>query len=145
MSLTDELNQLDADLHHHKSATRREAVQRAAAMLKQRACLEPCRQRIVALLRERAEQDMAYTVKEAAQTVLDNLDHGYDPTWLPDDRKHMIGVRCSAGHVTYFDKRILCAEYRSVTRGMTHEVYKPCGEKGCPHKVKVSVDCEGYV
>jgi hypothetical protein len=151
MTLSETLDQLEADLHANKASERRAAVQRAAQMLRQRACLPLCRQRIVALLSDLAAKDLFSSVRDAAQAVLDNLAQGYDPAWLPADRQHMIGVTCPDGHVSYFDRRILCDQSRPFKRTMERAgerveetVYMVCSADGCSHEVKILLDCKAY-
>lgn len=151
MSLNETLEQLEVDLHAGKVSERRAAVQHAAQLLKQVTCREPCRQRIVTLLRDVVANELFASVGDAAQAVLDNLEQSYDPMWRPDERAHMVGVSCTAGHVTYFDKRDLCNESsdfkRSRERSGDQEldyVYVRCGEQGCANEVKIQIDCGAY-
>jgi translation initiation factor 2 beta subunit (eIF-2beta)/eIF-5 len=53
-------------------------------------------------------------------------------------------LRCPAcGHVTWFDKRMVCAKKGRVYRGeKKDELILKC--EGCGHEMTQRVDCEGY-
>lgn len=130
---------------------RRAAVRRAAELLRRSDCAAPCREQLIAALRAAAEGDPALTVRELAREALAALPTPptSPPSLLPDDRQHMLGVRCPNGHVTYFDKRRICTEKSYIVRGVRDEVGRdldelalPCGQ--CDAVVKVRVDCGGY-
>jgi hypothetical protein len=151
MTVDEMLAQLEEDLHAGKVSVRREAVERAAKLLKQRGCQEPCRERIDALLWEAAAQDVYPSVREAAFNVVSNLNRGYDPLWGPDDRKHMVRVECpKCGTSHYFDRRKVCTDqrpvYRSVVRGADgrelDEILEVCSH--CGVELKFRVDCGEY-
>ncbi|MFQ5344181.1 MAG: hypothetical protein ACE5F6_21775 [Anaerolineae bacterium] len=68
-----------------------------------------------------------------------------------DNAGHIFGVRCAAGHVTYFDKRKVCPDTGTLIRKVVRkadkeldELYLKCGEADCQHEIVVQVDCEGY-
>lgn len=68
-----------------------------------------------------------------------------------DDAGHRFGVRCPAGHVTYFDKREVCPDSGTLVRKVVEqdgkeldELILECGEADCSHEIVVRVDCEGY-
>jgi hypothetical protein len=63
----------------------------------------------------------------------------------------MIGARCSKGHITYFDKRNICAHDGTFPRSRVQradkdldEMYLTCGTAGCGEPLIIRVDCEGY-
>lgn len=149
MTVDQALQKLDTDLHAGDVKVRREAVNFAAKLLKQRACSEECRQRIVAVLEAAAARDLP-TVRDAAQNVLENLQAGFDPTWGPADRKRMIPVPCTCGHINYFDPRTVCTDstplYRTPVRGSQGEQLDEIAErcKKCNRPLKFRVNCEGY-
>jgi hypothetical protein len=73
------------------------------------------------------------------------------PAAASSEAAHIFGVRCSKGHVTYFDKREVCREDGSITRSIVYRDNRPldalrlrCGTAGCGEWVWVDVDCEGY-
>jgi len=66
-----------------------------------------------------------------------------------DESRHIVGVKCPNGHITYFDKRRICPESgtfvrRVIRRGGVEldEIYLTC--EHCDAEVVVRVDCEGY-
>lgn len=151
MTVDEAMQRLEADLGAGDVRVRREAVDFAAKLLKERACREECRQRIVSLLENAAAKDLP-TVQDRARTVLDNLRDGGDPTWTADDRKHMVRVPCKqCGHMNYYDRRQVCRDarpfYRTLVRAANGEelseiteVCTACGN----HEIKFRVNCRGY-
>lgn len=152
MSMTTDIAEVIAQLQGGDVAARRAAVGRAAELLRRRDCAAPCREQLIAALRAAAEGDPALTVRELAQEALAALPAAAPApsSLLPDDRQHMLGVRCPNGHITYFDKRRICTEQSYVVRGVRDaeagrdldELALPCGQ--CDALVKVRVDCGGY-
>ncbi|MBP1466202.1 toll/interleukin-1 receptor domain-containing protein [Candidatus Chloroploca sp. M-50] len=64
---------------------------------------------------------------------------------------HIFGVRCAKGHVTYFDKQVVCRAGGTIVRltelrdGKNFDALRlRCGTSGCSEWVVVEVDCEGY-
>jgi hypothetical protein len=149
MTIEEAVVEVATQLQQGKISERRAAVHKAAELLARRDCSLPSRAKIIALL-QAAVRDEAYTsVRDAAQVVLDNLEAGMAPTLLPDDRRHMVGVPCRNGHVTYFDKRELCTEQSGFVRTVVREqgeafdeIYLPCRQ--CDDMVKTRIDCEAY-
>ena len=81
-----------------------------------------------------------------------NLPAPAQPSLLPDDRQHIIAVRCPAGHVSQYDLRRVCSESIGVVRGAPapagddlDELLLPCKKGGCPNKTVVRVDCGEYL
>jgi hypothetical protein len=73
------------------------------------------------------------------------------PAATRSEAAHIFGVRCSKGHVTYFDKREVCRDDGSITRSIVYRDDRQldalrlrCGTAGCGEWVWVDVDCEGY-
>ena len=71
------------------------------------------------------------------------------PTGSSEQSRHMFGVRCRVGHITYFDKRRVCAANSSIERVRREddgvkldELQLECGT--CKAKIVVHVNCEGY-
>jgi hypothetical protein len=146
------IGEIIAQLEGGPVAERRAAVRRAVELLRRADCAEPCRSRLIAALRAAAEGDAAQTVRDLAREALTNLPVAPSPeaSLLPDDRQHMLGVRCPNGHVTYFDKRRICTEQTGFVRSLVRdeagreldELALPCGQ--CDAVVKVRLDCGGY-
>lgn len=148
MSSETEIAEVVAQLQGGAVPERQEAVRRAVELMRRSDCAPTCREQLIAALRAAAEGDRALTVRELAREALAALPTPptSPPSLLPDDRQHMLGVRCPNGHVTYFDKRRICTEKSYIVRDETgHELDKlalPCGQ--CDAVVKVRVDCGGY-
>jgi len=131
-------------------ATRRAAVRQAVELLKQPACTEPCRTQLIAALRAAAEQDPAISVRDLALASLNDLPPQPTASLLPDDRQHMLGVRCPNGHVTYFDKRRICTDKTAFVRTLVRDeagreldrLALPCD--ACDEITTIRVDCRGY-
>jgi hypothetical protein len=91
---------------------------------------------------------------DAAAQLLPHLPPTGDAPPQPaasSEAAHIFGVRCSKGHVTYFDKREVCREDGSITRSLVYRDDRQldalrlrCGTAGCGEWVWVDVDCEGY-
>jgi hypothetical protein len=61
------------------------------------------------------------------------------------EARHVFAARCPKGHVTYFDRRVVCPESGEFVRrrgGECDEILLTCGE--CGERFYVEVDCEGY-
>ncbi len=68
-----------------------------------------------------------------------------------DESRHIIGVRCAQGHVTYYDKRVVCRADGMVPRAVVlrdgkqiDQLRLRCTTGGCDEITVVEVDCEGY-
>lgn len=151
MTTDTEIGEIVAQLQGGSVAERRAAVRRATALLRRSDCDDPCRGQLIAALRAAAEGDAAQTVRDLAREALADLPAPPSPrtSLLPDDRQHMLGVRCPNGHVTYFDKRRICTEHAYFVRSLrdedgreVDELALPCGQ--CGTRVKVRLDCGGY-
>ncbi len=74
-----------------------------------------------------------------------------------EEERDIFGARCKNGHVTYYNKRVVCAQYYEVMRegrfgGQTSrpgvggdKLRLPCGEEGCSEVNIVTVDCTEYL
>ena len=151
MSLEEDLTEVLNQLESGQVAERRQAVARAADLLRDRRCAASCRERIVGSLRAAAEKDAALTVRDAAQKALSDIPKATAQTLLPDDSRHIIGVKCPKGHVFYMDKRRLCTEKTTFVRQSVREagvdldeIFLSCPEHGCGEVVKVRLDCGAY-
>lgn len=128
---------------------RRAAIETAADMLAH----AQHREAVVALLTYVAEHDLLTIIQKKAREVLelDARRRVPSPPFSREEVKYIFGVRCDNGHVSYFDKRVVCKEYRDVIHGpgtpahQKDELHLPCREKGCGLKVVVYVDCGGEI
>lgn len=136
---------------HEYLRERKEAIMLGAEMLAR----DEQRDAVVAVLRYLAQHDLMMGVREKAQEALDADTKRHAPVpassplhLRPEDARHIFGIRCTNGHVTYYDKRLVCAHETLVrlTRGRGNEreipLELPCGT--CPEVVAVTVDCRGY-
>ncbi len=130
---------------HEFIRVRKEAIDQAADMLKR----GEHREAVLAILEYLAHNDLMMGVREKAQEVLDaDAKKVTTPAFRPEESRHIIGVRCRNGHITYFDKRRICSDEATVVRSVQRagleldERDLSCGECGVP--VKVHVDCRGY-
>jgi TIR domain len=130
---------------HEFIRIRKEAIDQASEMLKR----DEHREAVLAILEYLAHNDLMMGVREKAQEVLDaDAKKVTTPAFRPEDSRHIIGVRCRNGHITYFDKRRICSDEATVVRSVQRagleldERDLSCGECGVP--VKVHVDCRGY-
>jgi TIR domain len=142
---TEPLIVLSEKAAHEFIRIRKEAIDQAAEMLKR----DEHREAVLAILEYLAHNDLMMGVREKAQEVLDaDAKKGATPAFRPEDSRHIIGVRCKNGHITYFDKRRICSDEATVVRSVQRagleldERDVSCGECGVP--VKVHVDCRGY-
>jgi hypothetical protein len=151
MSIAERLTELTAQLQDDSVVQRRQAVAGLAALLRQPACDIPCRDAIVALLRGALEGEAMTSVRDAAAEALRTIPPTRSPSLLPDDRQHMLGVKCpQCGHVTFFDKRHICTDQRYFVRALDrdaagHELTRlalPC--EACGEIITVDVECGGY-
>jgi len=148
MSTQTELRQLEATLKNGPVIERRQAVNDAAALIASRRCDAYCRRQVSALLEWVVANESSITVRERAQTVLDNVADGLPSRLAADERQHMIGGECETGHIHYYDKRTICTQTSTLVRGVgpdgKHKLLVPCREPGCPKTVTLHVDCEPY-
>lgn len=130
---------------HQYVRLRKEAIDQAAEMLQH----GEHREEILAILEHLARNDLMNGVREKAQAALDaDAKRGSaTPTApaRPQDSRHWFGARCKNGHVSYFDKREVCAAKRPLVRGekaAPEELLLHCST--CGVVMAVDVDCEGY-
>lgn len=146
---TDSLIMLSEQAADERILVRKDAIDHAAEMLKQ----NDHREEVLAILEYLAHNDLMMGVREKAQDVLDadaKRSTPPPPLLLPDDSRHMIGVRCKqCGYVSYYDRRRICSKQsefkRTPARLAGKELDKmdlPC--KKCGHIIPTDVDCEGY-
>jgi TIR domain len=105
---------------------------------------------VLALLAYLAKNDMMMGVRDEAQKVLDaHIPQAVpsQPAFRPQDAQYIFGVRCKNGHVSYFDKRVVCSAYKSFPR-LVEQGKKSLDELDltcdtCGVQVVAYVDCEG--
>jgi hypothetical protein len=92
-------------------------------------------------VREKAEELIAAATTPASSTP--SLSLG------PDEARHVFGVRCKQGHVSFFDKRLVCSAHSQKFRQRVNragktldELYLSCTT--CGEEIVAYVDCEGY-
>jgi TIR domain len=146
---TDPLIKLYDQAAHEFIRERKAAIDVAAEMLKR----NEHREAVLALLEYMARNDMMMGVRDKAQEVLDaDAKKASPPSFLrPGDSRHMFGVRCKNGHVTYFDKREVCGAHSLVPRDMAKsagveldELHLKCEHPDCGAEVVARVDCREY-
>ncbi len=140
------LIKLSEQAAHEFIRIRKEAIDQAAEMLQR----GEHREEVLAILEYLAYNDLMMGVREKAQEVLDaDKKRGIAPVFRPDESRHIFGVRCKNGHVTYFDKRRVCGAYKEFPREITQragleldELHLKCEQ--CGLEVVSRVDCRGY-
>ena len=145
------LQQLATQLRSERVADRRAAVRQAAELLEQPTCQTDCRERILELLRDLLATESYTTVRDDAQAILNNVWLGVDATIRTDEQRFMIGVRCELGHVSYYDRRRICADESVIMRSRVRagerevdEFYVKCREPGCDKVHKLQINCGEY-
>jgi TIR domain len=128
--------------------SRKAAIDQAAEMLQR----GEHREEVLAILEYLAGNDVMEGVRQKAQAVLNAEAKKSAPPLAslhPDDSRHMFGVRCKNGHVTYFDKRRVCSAYKEVPRAVREvagmeldELLLKCGT--CGVEFVARTDCGGY-
>jgi hypothetical protein len=142
---TNSLIKLSEQAAHEFIRERKEAIDHAAEMLKQ----NEHREEVLAILEYLAQNDLMMGVREKAQEVLDADAKKATPSPPPGQSRHIFGVRCKNGHVTYFDKRLVCSAYKEVPRESRQsagieldELHLKCSQ--CGVEVVAREDCRGY-
>lgn len=142
---TDPLVVLSEKAAHDFIRIRKEAIDQAAEMLKR----DEHREALLAVLEYLAHNDLMMGVREKAQEVLDaDANKVTTPAFRPEDSRHIIGVRCKHGHITYFDKRRICSDEVTIVRSVQRagldldERDLSCGR--CGESIRIHLDCRGY-
>lgn len=146
---TDALITLSELASHDYIHERKAAIDRATDLLARGEHHE----KILALLAYLAQNDAIMGVREKAQGVLDDEVKKLAPptpsTFRPQDAQYIFGVRCKNGHVSYFDKRVVCTAhtsfprvYRASAGKELDELYLTC--QICGVEVVAYEDCGGY-
>jgi TIR domain len=142
----DPLIVLSEQAAHEFIRERKAAIDQAAEMLQRG---EHCEE-VLALLEYLAHNDLMMGVRDKAQEVLDaDAKKVTPPPLRPDESRHIFGVRCKNGHVSYFDKRRVCSAYKEVPRENRQsagieldELHLKCDQ--CGVEVVAREDCRGY-
>lgn len=140
---TDSLSVLSEKAAHEFIRCRKEAIKQAADMLKR----GEHREAVLEVLEYLARNELIMTVRSEAQKILDATKNKV--TAPLSESRYCFFVRCEKGHVSRFDKRIVCGAYKEGKRTLKisagkefDELYLTCDACGCC--VVVRVDCEGY-
>ena len=139
---SDPLPALGEQASHQYIRVRKEAIDQAAAMLQR----DEHREAVLAILEYLARNDLMNGVREKAQAVLAAATQpaASVPAFTrPQDVRHLFAVRCKNGHITTFDKRVVCSQRTEVMRGLD-ELILTCPVPDCGVEMAVNVDCEGY-
>ena len=143
---TDPLTVLSERAAHEFIRERKASIDQAADMLQQ----GEHREEVLALLEYLAHNDLMMGVRDKAQEVLDaDAKIVTPPPLRPDESRHIFGVRCKNGHVSYFDKRRVCSAFKEVPRESRQsagieldELHLKCDQ--CGVEVVAREDCRGY-
>jgi hypothetical protein len=143
---TDSLIKLSEQAAHEFIRERKVAIDQAAEMLHR----GEHREAVLALLEYLAHNDLMMGVRDKAQEALDaDAKKVTPPPLRPDESRHIFGVRCKNGHVSYFDKRRVCSAYKEVPRESRQsagieldELHLKCDQ--CGVEVVAREDCRGY-
>lgn len=134
---------------HEYIRERKAAIDVAAEMLKR----NEQREAVLAILEYLARNDLMMGMREKAEQVLVEATTKQAgsplPLLRPGDSRHIFGVRCKNGHVSYFDKRVVCTAYKEFPRALRTSAGKELDElhftcDTCGVEVVAREDCEGY-
>jgi TIR domain len=145
---TDALITLSELAAHEYIRERKTAIDQAADLLARSEHTDE----VLALLTYLAKNDTIMGVREEAQKVLDAHTPQLTPSqpaFQPQDAQYIFGVRCKNGHVSYFDKRVVCTAHTSFPRVFQasagkelDELYLTC--QTCGVEVVAYEDCGEY-
>src|SRR5216683_1018333 len=85
----------------------------------------------IALFEYMAKNDLMMGIRDKAQEVLDAETKKASPPspfLRPSDSRYMFGVRCKNGHVSYFDKRMVCTAHENRLRSLRSSADKELDE-----------------
>lgn len=145
----DTLLKLHEQITNETIHVRKTAIETAADMLTH----NQHREAVVALLTYVAENDPVTNIQKDVRKVLefDARRRIPSPPFSNEEAKYIFGVRCDNGHVSYFDKRVVCKQYRDIVHGpetapnRKDELHLPCQTQGCGLTVVAYIDCGGEV
>jgi hypothetical protein len=139
------LIKLSEQAAHEFIRIRKEAIDQAAEMLQR----GEHREEVLAILEYLAHNDLMMGVRDKAQEALDADARRATPPPSPGQSRHIFGVRCRNGHISYFDKRRVCSAYTEVPRAIRQsagieldELHLNCDQ--CGVEVVAREDCRGY-
>ncbi len=146
---TEPLHILSEKAAHEYISTRKGAIDLAAEMLQR----NEHREEVLAILEYLASNDLMTGVRDKAKAVIESDVQRAAPApsrrFGLDESRHIFGVRCKNGHVTYFNKWRVCPASGSVAREIVERagkqldtLYLQCEQ--CGEEMVVDVDCEGY-
>jgi hypothetical protein len=145
MPTSDDLGRLRTRLQHAHIRERRQAIAEAKALL---AAGPRDRAFILNLLAAVARDDIAPSIRQEAQAVLDAESKAPAP-YPAAEAQHFFSVQCPhCRHVHYFDKRRVCGAAGVVKRSVRRdgvaldELILTCEQ--CRRTFTHAVDCEGY-
>jgi len=136
---SDPLLTLGEQASHQYTRVRKEAIDQAAEMLQR----GEHREETLAILEYLARNDPMNGVREKAQEVLAAMTQ-QNMTPAPtrtQNTRHRFGARCKNGHITTFDKRVVCSQRQEIMRGLD-ELILTCAT--CGVEMAVEIDCGGY-
>jgi len=106
-SVNDPLLALGKQASHQSIRVRKKAIDQAAALLQR----GEQREEVLAILEHLARNDLMNGVREQAQAS-SMPTRGEAAPVRSQDSRHRFGARCQNGHISYFDKREVCAAKR---------------------------------
>lgn len=126
---------------------RRAAIEKTAALL---ASQEQNRDVLLRLLTYLAEHDQIGTLRQEASKVLlaDARQRVSAPPFSPLEAAMMIAGQCERGHLSYYNRRLICQQYREIAhaprveQSQRDELLVSC--QTCCLPVVVYVDCGAY-
>jgi hypothetical protein len=70
---------------------------------------------------------------------------GPQPMTPPSNSSDTLAIKCPNGHISYFDRRKICTEYRNVYRSPRFDqLLLTCQAARCGEEMIVDVDCSAY-
>jgi hypothetical protein len=139
-----DVQQVAEMLAQEKIGQPEEGIERATTLLAK----GEHREVLLAMLEHVARRNLMSRVREKAQSAIDRDSKKDDGSGGVDESRHMFAVRCPKGHVTYFDRRVICKDEMQFVRSMVRAgvqvdaMHMQCGE--CSDGMIVSVDCGAY-
>ena len=141
---TDELQSVFDLISHPHVKMRKEGIRIATELIRS----GKFKNELFAILTEVVNHDLINSVKTEAKKTLDLFNTQNDLSEL-EQSPHKFGVRCSQGHISYFDRRIICPNSGVVKRSTQNragkrldDIYLKC--INCGEEMVVPVDCENY-
>jgi hypothetical protein len=139
---------------------RKAAIEQAIALLRPvlpaEALSEEQQEGVLALLDHLAHHDTMDGMRTRARLALEavtapvvGMPNPGSAGLRPGDARHVFGVRCKNGHISYFDKRHVCVASFQVPRSLIQRAGKELDQllltcDTCGVQVMAKVDCEDY-